>query len=118
VGLVSDTFSLAPYIDTSVFIVRHRFTYKRQLSFVDEIYKQGKLPFLWLVVNDLKMGARFGYYGYGYGYGKGYGYGYGHYYGYGGGYFNTGADEYYDIKVPQWRRKWKKWKQKLMFWDR
>lgn len=118
VGLVSDTFSLAPYIDTSVFIVRHRFTYKRQLSFVDEIYKQGKLPFLWLVVNDLKMGARFGYYGYGYGYGKGYGYGYGHYYGYGGEYFNTGADEYYDIKVPQWRRKWKKWKQKLTFWDR
>ncbi|HSC54403.1 MAG TPA: polysaccharide biosynthesis tyrosine autokinase [Phnomibacter sp.] len=116
VGLVSDTFSLAPYVDTSIFIVRHRFTYKRQLSFVEEIYRQGKLPYLWMVVNDLKMGARFGYYGYGYGYGKGYGYGYGHYYGYGGGYFSTGADEYYDVKVPAWRRRWKKLKQVLLFW--
>jgi capsular exopolysaccharide synthesis family protein len=118
VGLVSDTFSLAPYVDTSLFIVRHRFTFKRQLSFVEEIYTQQKLPYLWLVVNDLKMGARFGYYGYGYGYGKGYGYGYGHYYGYGGGYFSTGADEYYDVKVPAWRRRMKKWKKKLMFWER
>jgi capsular exopolysaccharide synthesis family protein len=117
VGLVSDTFSLAPYVDTCLFIVRHRFTYKRQLSFVEEIYRQGKLPYLWLVVNDVKMGARFGYYGYGYGYGRGYGYGYGHYYGYGGGYFSTGADEYYDVKVPSWRRHLKKWKKQLMFWD-
>ena len=113
VGLVSDTFSLAPYIDTSIFIVRHRFTYKRQISFVEEVYQSGKLPHLWLVVNDLKMGARFGYYGYGYGYGKGYGYGYGHYYGYGGGYFSQGADEYYDVKVPAWRRFLKRWRKKL-----
>lgn len=113
VGLVSDTFSLAPYIDTSIFIVRHRYTYKRQLSFVEEIFRSGKLPFLWLVVNDLKMGARFGYYGYGYGYGKGYGYGYGHYYGYGGGYFSKGADDYYDVKVPAWRRTLRKWRKKL-----
>lgn len=113
VGLVSDTFSLAPYIDTSIFIVRHRYTYKRQLSFVEEIFRSGKLPYLWLVVNDLKMGARFGYYGYGYGYGKGYGYGYGHYYGYGGGYFSKGADDYYDVKVPAWRRMLRKWRKKL-----
>jgi capsular exopolysaccharide synthesis family protein len=113
VGLVSDTFSLAPYVDASVFIVRHRFTYKRQLSFVDEIYQTGKLPNLFLVVNDLKMGARFGYYGYGYGYGKGYGYGYGHYYGYGGGYFSKGADDYYDVKVPPWRRRLQKVKRMI-----
>jgi capsular exopolysaccharide synthesis family protein len=113
VGLVSDTFSLAPYVDASIFIVRHRFTYKRQLSFVDEIYHNGKLPNLFLVVNDLKMGARFGYYGYGYGYGKGYGYGYGHYYGYGGGYFSKGADDYYDVKVPPWRRRLQKVKRMM-----
>lgn len=110
VGLVSDTFSLAPYVDCSLFVVRHRFTYKRQLSFIDEIYKSGKLPYLWLVVNDLKMGNRYGYYGYGYGYGKGYGYGYGHYYGYGGGYFSKGADAYYDVKVPEWKRKLRSWR--------
>lgn len=118
VGLVSDTFSLASYVDTSIFIVRHRYTYKRQLSFVEEIFRTGKLPYLWLVVNDLKMGARFGYYGYGYGYGKGYGYGYGHYYGYGGGYFSKGADDYYDVKVPALRRRWKKLKHMIRFWNK
>ncbi|MES2648339.1 MAG: polysaccharide biosynthesis tyrosine autokinase [Bacteroidota bacterium] len=104
VGLVSDTFSLAPFIDVSLYIVRHRFTFKRQVAFVEEVHQQRKLPNLFIVVNDLKMGARFGYYGYGYGYGKGYGYGYGYYYGYGGGYHAAGAEEYYDVKVTGWRR--------------
>jgi capsular exopolysaccharide synthesis family protein len=104
VGLVSDTFSLAQFIDVSLYIVRHRFTYKRQVAFVEEVNQQKKLPNLFLIVNDLKMGARFGYYGYGYGYGKGYGYGYGYYYGYGGGYFSGGAEEYYDVKVSGWRK--------------
>jgi capsular exopolysaccharide synthesis family protein len=106
VGLVSDTFTLAAFVDVSLYLVRHRFTYKRQISFIDEIQHQEKLPNLYIVVNDLKMGARFGYYGYGYGYGKGYGYGYGYYYGYGGGYHDSGAGEYYDIKLTGWR-KWR-----------
>jgi capsular exopolysaccharide synthesis family protein len=110
VGLVSDTFSLAQFIDVSLYIVRHRFTFKRQVAFVEEVSNQKKLPNLYLIVNDLKMGARFGYYGYGYGYGKGYGYGYGYYYGYGGGYFSGGAEEYYDVKATGWR----KWKRKIL----
>jgi Mrp family chromosome partitioning ATPase len=110
VGLVSDTFSLAPYVDATIYLIRHRFTYKRQISFIDDIYAQSKLPNLFLAVNDLKMGARFGYYGYGYGYGKGYGYGYGYYTGYGGGYFSSGANEYYDIKPKWWDRFWWKFK--------
>ena len=113
VGLVSDTFSLAPFVDAAIYLVRHRFTYKRQVSFVDDIFSQGKLPNLFIAVNDLKMGARFGYYGYGYGYGKGYGYGYGYYTGYGGGYFSSGANEYYDIKPKAWQRYWWKFKKAL-----
>jgi capsular exopolysaccharide synthesis family protein len=113
VGLVSDTFTLAAFVDVSLYLVRHRFTYKRQISFVDEIHQQEKLPNLYIVVNDLKMGARFGYYGYGYGYGKGYGYGYGYYYGYGGGYSDSGAGEYYDIKVSGWRKWWGKFRRLL-----
>lgn len=104
VGLVSDTFTLAAFVDVSLYLVRHRFTYKRQIAFVDEIHQQQKLPNLYIVVNDLKMGARFGYYGYGYGYGKGYGYGYGYYYGYGGGYNDSGAGDYYDVKLTGWRK--------------
>jgi capsular exopolysaccharide synthesis family protein len=114
VGLVSDTFSLAPFIDTTLFIVRHRYTYKRQIEFIDEVYQQRKLPRLWIIVNDLKMGARFGYYGYGYG--KGYAYGYGYGYGYVSqqkrGYQSSGADDYYDIQPSWWKRTVKKWRGK------
>lgn len=111
VGLVSDTFSLAPYVDTTLFVVRHRFTFKRQLEYIDEIFKQRKLPRLWLVVNDLKMGARFGYYGYGYG--KGYGYGYGGYGYYGKkrkGYQSSGLDDYYDLQPTWWKKTLAKWR--------
>lgn len=112
VGLVSDTFSLAPFVDTTLFVVRHRFTFKRQLEFIDEVYTQRKLPRLWLIVNDLKMGARFGYYGYGYG--KGYGYG-GYGYGYYGRrrnktYHSYGADDYYDIQPAWWKKTLAKWR--------
>jgi hypothetical protein len=112
VGLVSDTFSLAPYVDTTLFVVRHRFTFKRQFDFIDEVYTQRKLPRLWLIVNDLKMGARFGYYGYGYG--KGYGYG-GYGYGYYGRrrnktYHSYGADDYYDIQPTWWKKTLAKWR--------
>jgi capsular exopolysaccharide synthesis family protein len=108
VGLVSDTFSLAPYVDTTLFVVRHRFTFKRQLDFIEEVYQQRKLPRLWLVVNDLKMGARFGYYGYGYG--KGYGYGYGYYGRNRKGYQSSGMDDYYDLQPGWWKRTRAKWK--------
>ncbi|TAD85544.1 MAG: polysaccharide biosynthesis tyrosine autokinase [Bacteroidetes bacterium] len=108
VGLVSDTFSLAPFVDASIYLVRHRFTYKRQVSFVDEIFAQGKLPNLFIAVNDLKMGARFGYYGYGYGYSKGYGYG--NYTGYSSGYFSSGANGYYDVKPTRWQRFWQRFR--------
>lgn len=113
VGLVSDTFSLAPFVDTTLFVVRHRFTYKRQIDFIEEVYQQRKLPRIWLTVNDLKMGARFGYYGYGYGKSYGYGYGYGGYYG--GNrhsYQSSGLDDYYDIQPGWWKRTVKKWRGK------
>lgn len=112
VGLVSDTFSLAPFVDTTLFVVRHRFTFKRQLDFIEEVYQQRKLPRLWLVVNDLKMGARFGYYGYSYGKGYGYGYGYGYYGGTRRGYQSSGLDDYYDIQPTWWKRTKDKWKGK------
>jgi capsular exopolysaccharide synthesis family protein len=112
VGLVSDTFSLAPYVDSTLFIVRHRYTFKRQIEFIDEVYVQRKLPRLWIIVNDLKMGARFGYYGYGYGKGYGYGYGYGYVSQQKRGYQSSGADDYYDIQPGWWKRTVKKWRGK------
>jgi capsular exopolysaccharide synthesis family protein len=110
VGLVSDTFSLAPFVDTTLFIVRHRYTFKRQLEFIDEVFQQRKLPRLWIVVNDLKMGARFGYYGYGYGKGYGYGYGYGYVSQQKRSYQSSGVDDYYDVQPTWWKKTVKKWK--------
>ena len=76
VGLVSDGNTLAQFADTTLYIVRQRYTYKRQLQFINELYQQTKFPRLGLVVNDvISEGAR-SYYGYGGGrYGYGYGYG-------------------------------------------
>ena len=85
VGLVSDSFTLSRFADATIYVVRQRYTYKRQIKFVQELYDQQKLPNIGLLVNDvIPEGAR-GYYGYGGGYGYGYGYGYG----------RSGGDGYY-----------------------
>lgn len=75
VGLVSDAFSLSRFADCTLYVIRHGYTFRKQLKPIDELYKEKKLPSLSLLLNDVKAGT--GYYsGYGY-YGTGYGYGYG-----------------------------------------
>lgn len=79
VGLVSDAMNLGQYADATLYVVRQRYTFKKQLQFIDELYRERKLPRLGLLVNDVVMKGARGYYGYGggrYGYGYGYGYGY------------------------------------------
>jgi tyrosine-protein kinase Etk/Wzc len=78
VGLVSDSFTLSQYADATIYVVRQRYTFKRQLSFIEELYEQHKLPNMGLLINDVIAKGSKGYYGYGAGK---YGYGYG-YYGY------------------------------------
>lgn len=77
VGLVSDSFTLGQYADSTLYVVRQRYTFKRQLAFIEELYKQKKLPNMGILVNDVITDGAKGYYGYGSGaYGYGYGYGY------------------------------------------
>lgn len=90
VGLVSDAFTLSQFADTTTYVVRQRYTFKRQMNFIDELYKQKKLPNMGLLVNDVIAQGSKGYYGYG---GRLYGYSYG--YGYGSSY---GAD-YFDNNI-------------------
>ncbi len=77
VGMVSDGYVLGNYADATLFVVRHNYTFKKQLALVDAIYTDRKLPHMSLVVNDVKAqlgyGSYQGYVNYGYG---GYGYGY------------------------------------------
>ncbi len=82
VGLVTDSMMLGKFADSTLYIVRHKYTLKKQIRLVDELYVTDKLPRISIVINDVR-GNTGGYYGYG-----GYGYGYGKKtYGYGSGYF-------------------------------
>lgn len=83
VGLVSDSLTLSQYADLTLYIIRQRYTFKKQLNFIQDIFEQKKLPNMGLVVNDVVAEGVKSYYGYGGGsYGYGYGYGYGNHHGY------------------------------------
>jgi tyrosine-protein kinase Etk/Wzc len=72
VGLVGDAVVLGKHADASLYVVRHNYTFKKQLQLLDDIYTNRRLPRMSLVLNDIqaKTGGYGGYYGYG-----GYGYG-------------------------------------------
>jgi capsular exopolysaccharide synthesis family protein len=79
VGLVGDAIVIGNHADVSLYVIRHNYTYRKQLQLMDEIYSTKRLPRLCIVLNDIQghFGGYGGYYGYGgYGYGN-YGYGYG-----------------------------------------
>lgn len=73
VGLVTDAQLLGYLADVTLYLVRQGYTFKQQLQLSKELYLQGKLPRMNLVVNDVKAGKGTGYsYGYQYGYNYGY----------------------------------------------
>lgn len=77
VGMVSDAMTLGKFADSTLYIVRQGYTYKKQISLIDEFYQDNRLPRISIVINDVKLKPGYGYYGYGrYGYGYGYGGGY------------------------------------------
>jgi tyrosine-protein kinase Etk/Wzc len=77
IGMVSDAMSLSKFVDTSLYVVRQGYTFKKQITQIDEFHLSGKLPRVSLLLNDVRVRAGYGYYGYGR-----YGYGYGHKSGY------------------------------------
>ncbi len=77
VGLVADTFTIGRSVDLTLFILRHKYSYKTTLKYISDLYVQKKLNRLNIIVNGIKESRGLGYaYGYGYGYSYGYGYGY------------------------------------------
>ncbi len=79
VAIVTDAMLLARLADTTLFVVRQRYTSKNTLHLVDEIYRSREIKNAGIVVNDISMS---GYYGYGLRYGYTMGYSYGYNYGY------------------------------------
>jgi tyrosine-protein kinase Etk/Wzc len=83
IGLVSDSKILARFADATLYVIRQRYTVKKQIGLVDDLYTQKILPNMGLIVNDVRIGGANSYYGYGYGYGYGYSYNYNYTYSYG-----------------------------------
>jgi tyrosine-protein kinase Etk/Wzc len=83
VGLVSDAKVLSKFADSTVFVVRQRYTPRKRLENINDVYVGKAFPNLNLLVNDVKMSGANSYYGDGYGYGYGYGYNYNLSYNYG-----------------------------------
>jgi tyrosine-protein kinase Etk/Wzc len=79
IAIVTDALLVAPYIDMYLLVVRQRYTSKNTLELIQELYQNGTLKNLGIVINDINLS---GYYGYGlrYGYSMGYGYSYGYNY--------------------------------------
>ncbi|HEX8330748.1 MAG TPA: polysaccharide biosynthesis tyrosine autokinase [Hymenobacter sp.] len=69
VGLVADALGLSSLVDSSLYLVRHKFTYKKRLAIIDNIYRNNLLPHAMIVLNDADGKDTYGY-GYGYGYGQ------------------------------------------------
>jgi len=98
VAVVTDALLLAQIVDMYMLVVRQRYTSKNTLELIDELYRNGTLRTLGIVINDISMN---GYYGYGlrYGYYRGYGYSYGYTYynqkGYGRYGYKNAAEGYY-----------------------
>ena len=92
VGLVTDTFQIGKFADITVIVCRADYTPKANISMMNSINAEKKLPNMCIVLNGVDMSKKkYGYY-YGYGkYGKYGRYGYGKY-GYGNyGYGNYGS---------------------------
>lgn len=65
---VSDSLTMSKYVDSTFYIVRHKYSNKSSLTLINQLYKDKKLPNSVLVINGIKAGD--GYrnaYGYGYG---------------------------------------------------
>lgn len=107
VGLVSDAITLGKFADSTLYIIRHDYTRKKQIQLIQDLYESERLPSLSIVINDIKIRLGYGgYYGYG-GYGYGYGYGYGR-----RSASHNAAASYYGVEDSPKR----KWWNYFMFW--
>ena len=82
--LVSDTFEISKFVDTTVYVVRSNYSKINLCEFIDQCKNDDKLSNISLVLNSVGNSKAYGYkYGYQYGYQYGYKYGYNYGYGYG-----------------------------------
>lgn len=83
IGNVSDARVLSKYSDINLYIVRQRYTRKKQLIFMQELVEEGVFQNLAIIINDIVQKGSVNYYGYSgiYGYANSYSYNYNYDYG-------------------------------------
>lgn len=69
VALVTDAIIISRYIDAMIFVIRHNFSDKHAIKFINDLYEQKKLTNLSLLINDIRVQHLVANYNYGYGYG-------------------------------------------------
>jgi len=90
-AVVSDALLLGNYADINIFVIRQRFSYRKTLELIQDIFEKKELKNPAITVNDIHVS---GYYGYGLRYGYGLYEGYGYRYGYGQ-YGSYGSKDYH-----------------------
>jgi tyrosine-protein kinase Etk/Wzc len=69
IGIVTDAQVLANFADLCIYLVRQDYTYKDQITIIDDLLQQKKMRQIGIVINDIKASVSYGG-GYGYGYGE------------------------------------------------
>lgn len=86
-AIVTDAIALKDSYDAFLFVVRHNYTDRHVIQFINDLYNKQKLQHIGVVVNDILIR---GAYGYSYRYGYGYNYSYSNY-----------GREYYEEKAEE-----------------
>lgn len=61
IGYVADYFVLLKHFDINLFVVRYNYTNKNILSGINDLYVNNKIKNLYLLFNDVKFSAEYGY---------------------------------------------------------
>jgi capsular exopolysaccharide synthesis family protein len=75
-GLISDGFTIAKFVDVNIVVVRQDYSLKPMMPVLGDYVRSNRLQRVGIVVNDIAPQRGYGQ-GYGYAYGYGYGYAYG-----------------------------------------
>ena len=59
VGIISDAIIIANWVDLTLFVIRHQFSYRSSLQLLNELNENKKLPRLSVVINSIKRNKGF-----------------------------------------------------------
>ena len=61
IGFVSEYFVLLHHIDANLFVTRYKYTARELLANINNLYQEGKIPHLYLLLNGLNYYEKYEY---------------------------------------------------------